>query len=120
MNAFVYVMAADNGEVKIGWSSTPYARLSKVKAEYGPRRGFRDVRLVGFVPTPCFMQVESDTLRRLEAWATGGEWFRLDPREALRVVVAEALSWESRVFLHQPRLEGRRWVSSPVAVRVRA
>ena len=34
-SACVYVMAADNGEVKVGFSGTPRARLSKVKREYG-------------------------------------------------------------------------------------
>lgn len=79
----VYVIEADNGEVKVGASGTPYARLSKIKREYGPRRGFTHARLVGFVPTSCPMAAEALVHRQLESLAVGGEWFNVDPVKAL-------------------------------------
>lgn len=89
----VYVVSADNGEVKVGLSGTPYARLSQIKRHYGPRRGFKGAKLVGIIWTQCAAEVESCVIRRLEHLATGGEWFRCDPEHALRVVIDEAESW---------------------------
>jgi hypothetical protein len=78
----VYVIVADNGDVKVGISGTPYARLSKVKRDYGPSRGFQDARLVGFVLTGYAYAIEHFAIRRLLPHATGGEWFRIDPMRA--------------------------------------
>jgi len=102
MTAFVYVIEADNGEVKVGLSGTPYARLSKIKREYGPRRGFVDARLVGFVRTRYALVVESLAQHRIEGSATGGEWYRLDPIQALVIVLQEAMFQEDGVFVQWP------------------
>lgn len=90
MSAYVYVILTDSGEIKVGLSGTPYARLSKIKREYGERRGFKDAQLVGFVDTSYALLVESLVHRRIEAHATGGEWFRMDGEEALSIVLEEA------------------------------
>ena len=95
--ACVYVMAADNGEVKVGFSGTPYARLSKVKREYGARRGFTGIRLVGTVWTHAALEVEAEVIRLLVGcgWAVGGEWFRCDPEQTLQAVIREAEAWQA-------------------------
>ena len=115
--ACVYVIATDTGEVKVGWSSTPYARVSKIRREYGPRRGFAEAWLVGFVPTPRFLDVEIAVHRRLEPLATGGEWFRADPMEALRVVAAEAMCWEDRITMHLVRQDKTRLGVTQLGIR---
>src|SRR5687768_3759859 len=71
MGAAVYVIRTDSGEVKVGFSGTPYARLSSIKREYGARRGFRDAQMVGFVSAPHFLVVESMAIHRLLPHATG-------------------------------------------------
>lgn len=93
MPAYVYAIAADNGEVKVGFSSTPYARISKVKRDYGKRRGFASAWLIGYVETPFFLDVESDAIERLLPYATGGEWFRCDPQQAMQEIISAAEDW---------------------------
>ncbi len=108
MGAFVYVMAADNGEVKVGWSGTPYARLSKVRREYSARRGFRDIGLVGMVRTAAFVETEVMAHGRLEPFAVGGEWFRLDAEAALAIVLECARHWDQDAEVGRPRARAPR------------
>lgn len=98
----VYVMEADNGEVKVGVSGTPYARLSKVKAYYGPRRGFDHVRIVGMVPCPHPLAVEWGAAQELEPHAVGGEWYRLDAMQALVAVLWAALAFDEAACVRWP------------------
>ena len=79
----VYVIAADNGEVKIGYARAPVSRFVTIQREYGPKRGFLTARLVGYVEA-----VRADALEALahrQFWGTwvGGEWFQIDPDAAL-------------------------------------
>ena len=99
---FVYVIEADNGDVKVGMSGTPYARLSHVKREYGPRRGFKDARLVGFVRSRDALLVESAAHHHLLDFATGGEWFRVEPMKALVTVLLAALILDDGAFVQRP------------------
>lgn len=100
--ACVYVIATETGEVKVGWSSTPYARLSKVKREYAARRGFTQAWLVGFVHTPDFLAVELLAHERLLPYATGGEWFRHDAEAALQVVLDVARERDPAATIQRP------------------
>ena len=75
----VYVIHADNGEVKIGFSGTPFARLSKIKREYGQRRKFKNAYLVGFVTLDNAFELELLVHRELERYACGGEWYNISP-----------------------------------------
>lgn len=100
MDACVYVVQADNGEVKVGLSGTPYARLSKVKKEYSHRRKFKNAYLVGFVPTDYGLYVESIAGRILEEYAVGGEWYEVNSLIALRAVITAASSFENDVVVH--------------------
>lgn len=102
MTAFVYVILVDSGEVKVGLSGTPYARLSKIKREYGPRRNFKDASLVGFVRTAYGQLVESRVQSRLAEHATGGEWYRVDPLIALDAVIDEARALEDDPLVIRP------------------
>ena len=101
--SMVYVMQADNGELKIGWSGAPYARLSKVKGEYGPRRGFVDLRLVGMVRTAAFIETEILVHARVAAAATGGEWYRMDAEDALATALDVALQLDSDAAIVRPQ-----------------
>ena len=96
----VYDILADNGEVKVGVSGTPYARLSKIKREYGPRRGFLDAKLIGFVTTDAYLVVESHVHMALADHAVGGEWYRIDPGIAFRRVVVEATLLDDSAAVH--------------------
>lgn len=102
MTAFVYVIEADNGEVKVGLSGTPVARLSKIKREYGARRGFKEARLVGYVRTPDPLLVEWLAHRTLAEHVTGGEWFRVDPMLAIVTVLQEAMLVADGAFVQSP------------------
>ena len=86
----VYVVQADNGEVKIGVSGTPFARLSKIKKEYGARRNFRDAYVAAFVTTKFGFLVETAAQRSLERYAVGGEWYRVNLLLALRAICEAA------------------------------
>lgn len=88
--SFVYVVLADNGDVKVGWSSTPFARLSKIKREYAGRRGFRQAQLVAFIQTERFVEVELVAHEILRPQAMEGEWFRVDPECAFEAVLLAA------------------------------
>lgn len=94
MSACVYVIQADNGEVKVGWSGTPYARLSSVKREYSARRGFSRAVLIGFVQTPAFVEVELLAIRSLLGDAVGGEWFRCAPAAAIEAIMSAAREFD--------------------------
>ena len=83
----VYVMAADTGLVKVGWSSAPYARLSQVRKDHAAGVEFSDVRLVGFVKTPSFLEIEAIVHDELRDDWKAGEWFSCDPEQALSVVL---------------------------------
>lgn len=104
----VYVMAADNGEVKVGWSGTPYARLSKVRREYAARHGFERIALVGWVRTTAFLEVELLAIAELKPHASGGEWFRVDPEDALATVVRHAVSVDPDFTAMRPEPPRRR------------
>lgn len=106
--AFVYVISADNGEVKVGSSGAPYARLSQVKREYAARRGFTSARLVGFVRTAWPMAVEAAAQHRLLAHVVGGEWFRVDPEMALQVVLEEAGEFDELARAQRPEVRQRK------------
>jgi hypothetical protein len=75
----VYLVHADNGEVKIGLSGTPYARLSKIKREYSQRRGFKNAYLVGFVQLESAYELELFVHHKLKRYACGGEWYNISP-----------------------------------------
>jgi hypothetical protein len=99
MSDCVYVIQADNGEVKLGLSGTPFARLSKVRKEYGPRRQFGDAYLVGFVTTRFGLFVESSAHSELKRFAVGGEWYRVSSLLALGVVAQIAGLLESNIIV---------------------
>ncbi len=90
-NACVYVVEADNGEIKVGVSRTPYERLSKIRRHYASRRGFRTATLYAFVETDVPMAVEWMAHRDLKPYWAGGEWFTRAPEAALRVVLEYAM-----------------------------
>ena len=70
MTGFCYAMLS--GEtVKIGWSSAPALRVSKVRSDTPA-----DVRLVGFVESTAEQEREIHGL--LAPWRVFGEWFRLE------------------------------------------
>lgn len=95
MSSCVYVIQADNEEIKVGLSGTPFARLSKVKAEYGDRRRFTSAYLVGYAVTKFGLAVESHVHRELEQYAVGGEWYRINSLYALGVVTQVARSFDA-------------------------
>lgn len=100
MNDFVYVIQADNGEVKVGLSGTPFARLSKIKREYGPRRGFKDAYFkLRHYPTRYGLLIESHAHDALEQFASGGEWYRVNSLFALGVVADVARLFQSNVLI---------------------
>ena len=86
----VYIIQADNGEVKVGISGSPYARLSQVVRDYSAPRGFSDAYLVAVLPTPAAEMIESIVLDLLRPHATGGEWFRVSALYALRALLCAA------------------------------
>lgn len=87
----VFVILADNGEVKIGFSDTPYARLSKIKREFAARNGFKEAKLVGFVETYAAQYVESRIFRSLESYLIeGSNWYQIDPEVMLAFILEEA------------------------------
>lgn len=88
--SYVYIIQADNGEVKIGVSDAPFHRLNQVKREYGPRRGFRDAYLVGCLRTSRPVTVEATVLDLLDPYSVGGEWFRVSSLYALRALLFSA------------------------------
>ncbi len=100
MSNCVYVIQADNGEVKVGLSGTPFARLSKVKKEYGLRRHFSNAYLVGYAVTRYGFAVESYVHRELEQYAVGGEWYRMNSLSALGVVAQVAKIFDERTFVY--------------------
>lgn len=95
----VYVVHADNGEVKIGFSGTPYARLSKIKREYRQRRGFNNAYLVGFVMLENAFELELFMHRKLERYACGGEWYNISPLLAFGWLIDYAY-----LFCSEPRV----------------
>lgn len=99
MSSCVYVIQANNGEIKVGLSSTPFARLSKIKKEYGARRQFNDAYLVAFVATSYGLLVESGAHNSLRQFAVGGEWYRVSALIALGVVSRIASSLEPNVIV---------------------
>jgi len=98
MSACVYIIQADNGEIKVGLSGTPYARLSKVKKEYSKRRGFADAYLVGFITTDYGLEIESFSHKFLEQYAVGGEWYKVNSLFAMRAVLDAASIFENDVI----------------------
>lgn len=106
--AVVYVVEADNGEVKVGLSGTPYARLSNIKREYGPRRGFTHARLVGMVWTDYPVEVERLAIDSLLPLAEGGEWFRVEPMVALVEVVYAATMFDPCAHVQWPSRPSKR------------
>lgn len=103
--SFVYVVLADNDDVKVGWSSTPYARLSKIKRDYGQRRGFTSARLLAFVETPSFLDTELLAHHALREHWLEGEWFHVPAEAALDAVIEAAWLLEPTgrpVCVHRP------------------
>ena len=100
MSAFVYVVHANNGEIKVGLSVTPHERLSKIKKEYSHRRGFSEAYLVGFVSTRYGLSVERLAHGFLGQYAVGGEWYRVHPLIALRVVIKAAYLFQEDVLVY--------------------
>lgn len=100
--AYIYVIEVDSGEVKVGLSGTPYARMSKIKREYGPSRGFTRARLCAFVGSADAMLIEGLVHRALKDHASGGEWYRLAPGRAIASVVGIGLSLNERLRLFLP------------------
>jgi hypothetical protein len=108
--AYLYVMAADNGEVKVGYSGSPFARLSAVKAAYAERRGFKNLSLFAYVQSAAPILDELLVIRRLLPLATGGEWFRCTPEHALRIVIETVWEGDGLVRVFRPRKNGGRWL----------
>lgn len=105
MAAFVYVIEADNGDVKVGLSVSPYARLSQVKRDYRGARGFTDARLVGFVKSDAALEVEAMAHQALQRHVipTAGEWYRVDPLKALIEVLWQAMEFDPGAFVRWSR-----------------
>jgi hypothetical protein len=99
MSACVYVIHADNGEVKVGLSGGPYSRLYQVKKDYAHRRGFSDAYLVGFVTTDYGVIVESLAIDSLIENAVGGEWFKIHPLIALNAVIEAASFYDDNLII---------------------
>jgi len=99
MSSCVYVIQADNFEIKVGVSDTPYARLSNIKKEYSNRRGFKRAYLVGFISSDFGLSVESLAHRMLNQYAVGGEWYRVHAFIALRAVIEAASLFESNIVV---------------------
>lgn len=79
----VYVIAADNGEVKIGYAMCPASRFVTVRREYAPKRGFSDARLVGYIEAERADALEVLAHRYFHDQWISGEWFAIDPECAL-------------------------------------
>lgn len=106
----LYVMAANNGEVKVGYSGAPFARLSAVKKAYAGVRGFTALQLFAFVPSADPILDELAAIRALVPLATGGEWFRCSPEHALQAVVDAVWTGAGPVEVIRPRKFGAKWV----------
>lgn len=81
--ATVYVIAADNGEVKIGYAMAPVSRFVTIRREYARKRGFTDARLVGWVEASQADVLEVMAHRHFWPRWISGEWFTLDPEATL-------------------------------------
>lgn len=81
----VYVIAADNGEVKVGYSYAPIWRFTTIRREYAKKRGFTNARLVGWIEASHADALEALAHRhfREEGHWISGEWFALDPDATL-------------------------------------
>ena len=70
MTGYIYAMVSGD-KCKIGWSSNPRARVSKVRSDTPA-----DVRLVGYIPGT--IEDECAIHTDLLEWRAFGEWFRLE------------------------------------------
>lgn len=86
--ASVYVIAADNGEVKIGYAMAPATRFVTVRREYAAKRGFSDARLVGWIEASAADVLEVIAHRHFRPQWVSGEWFNVDPEAALDQIAA--------------------------------
>lgn len=84
--AAVYVIAADNGEVKIGYAMAPASRFTVIRREYAAKRGFTDARLVGWVECSHADVLEVLAHRHYRSRWISGEWFDLEPDATLREI----------------------------------
>ena len=86
--ASVYIVQADNGEVKVGITgSTPDARLSKIKRDYAERRRFKDAFVVCWVDTWNPTWFEQHLIEFHVDNAVGGEWLRCSSLVMLQTFV---------------------------------
>lgn len=87
----VYVIEADNGEVKVGIASAPLSRLTTIVREYGPRRGFRTARVAAYFDCddPPVIEVWAHRLLR-DRWVDG-EWFRAPVMESVHAVISAGM-----------------------------
>lgn len=75
MTTSVYIVQADNGQVKVGITGSGVAaRLSKIKQDYGPRRGFNDAFVVCHTDTWNPDWFETHLIEFHLEQAVGGEW----------------------------------------------
>lgn len=69
MNGFVYAIGDETGRVKIGWSSDPLRRLTKIQSDCSAKAS-----LLGVVEATRLQ--ESETHKLLSPWHIHGDWFR--------------------------------------------
>lgn len=71
MTGFVYAIGDDGGRVKIGWSTNPLRRLTKLRSDCS-----RKVKLLGVIPAT--RQQEAQAHELFAAWRENREWYRLE------------------------------------------
>lgn len=75
MTGFVYAIGDGEGRVKIGWSSDPVRRLTKLGSDCP-----QSAVLLGVVPATKAQ--EKQTHEILQRWRIKGDWFRLESHVA--------------------------------------
>lgn len=116
--ASVYVIAADNREVKIGYAMAPASRFTTIRREYAPKRGFTDARLVGWIECSHADVLEAYAQRHYRRSWISGEWFALDPERTL-AEIGELWGMLAAVY-GEPQCRIVRYLSAPIRIPLTA